>query len=90
MEETLRRSNRNIKQNKDQDFIYGEEFECFLPEKSVSEVNNRQHASDSEGSEWSSASTSSVPGIKKNWRVQTAPAFTILDNLPLLLMHTNC
>ena len=77
------RSKRNIKTKKDKDFIYEEDFECFLPKKNSSKAIDRQPSSDSDCPVSSNASVSSIPCFKENWQVQTAPVFTFIDDLPL-------
>ena len=81
MAEGLRRSNREPKPKKDQDFVYNDEFECFVPKRNLSLAKVWQPSSDSECSDFASASP--FPCVERNWRAQTAPYFTFSDDLPI-------
>ena len=88
MAEALRRSKRECKPKKDKNFLYEEDFSAFSLEKNC--VNNQQP--DSDCSDSSSVNLNSVNCVRDNWKVQTAPAFSIIESLPLFnsVSEFNC
>ena len=82
MAEGYRRSKRGIKPKKDENFLYEEDFGA-LYEESATVQQQQQQCSDSECSDRASESAISVNCVRENWKVQSAPSFSIIENLPL-------
>ena len=89
MAEALRRSKRECKPKKDKNFIYEEDFSAFSLEKNCVNGNQQQ---DSDCSDNSSVNSNSVNCVRNNWKVQTAPAFSIIESLPFFnnVSEFNC
>ena len=82
MAEGIRRSKRGFKPKKDENFLYEEELGA-LYEESASYSQQQQQRSDSECSDRASESAITVNCVRDNWKVQSAPSFSIIENLPL-------